>query len=97
MDKITNRDAGFFKELLNPFKPPVKHDNHGNILHGRQITCANGDVIDLSRADVVRDNTTIFAAAGHSTWWPYGEAELGDIQSPFQTRCEQHASDEIER
>ncbi len=77
MDKISNDYTGFKELLRGPFAPTVIEDNHGNVRHGEQITCANGELVDLSLGDLRRDNRTIHAASGNMVG-SVSEHELGN-------------------
>jgi len=68
-----------------------RHDNHGNVQHGQQITCADGLVIDYPRDQRAADASSIdivTGLAGLLDDMDDRRMSLGELESPLQTRCQ---------
>lgn len=76
---------------LSGFIPVLAHaeDNHGNVHHGLQITCNDGRVINYPIGQQLKDDLSIGLVAPFQFGPDFDD--LGDLQSPFKTRCDEAA------
>lgn len=62
-------------------------DNHGNIQHGLQITCKGGTVLDYGILNQIVDAQSVKVMGDTTSLLPL-EIDLGDLESPLKTRCD---------